>query len=169
MLNNACCTKWPLEGRVLPLARVHNGKRQYNLALQEIQQALKLDPRDPDALLGKAAVYASMGREDEAENIYKKAAALRPQHWAGYYELGGYYYSQQRYADAAEAFERVLEITPDNAITHAALGAMLQLMGKTGEAEKHLRESLELQPSYAAYTIWAFCTTRKGAGKIRRR
>jgi serine/threonine protein kinase/tetratricopeptide (TPR) repeat protein len=134
------------------LARVHNGKEQYNLALQEIQQALKLEPRDPDALLSEAAVYAGMGRQDYAESTYEKAAALRPQHWGGYYELGVFYYRQQRYADAAVAFERVLEITPDNAMAHATLGGMMQLLGKDVEAEKHLVRSIELQPSYAAYT-----------------
>jgi len=134
------------------LARVHNGRGLYNLALQEIQQALKLEPLNPDALLSEAAVYASMGRPIEAESTYKKAAALRPQNWSGYYELGGFYYRQQRYADAAEAFERVLEITPDNAMTHATLGGMMQLLGNHAEAEKHLRQSLELQASYAAYT-----------------
>jgi tetratricopeptide (TPR) repeat protein len=134
------------------LARVHNGKGQYNLALQEIQQALKMEPRDPDALLGEAAVYASMGREDMAENTYKKAAALRPQHWDGYYELGVFYYQQRQYTDAAAEFERVLEMTPDNAMAHATLGGMMQLLGKDAEAEKHLKQSVELQPSYAAYT-----------------
>ncbi len=134
------------------LARVHNGKGQYNLALQEIQQALKLEPLDPDALLSEAAVYASMGQFDQAENTYKKGAALRPQHWAGYYELGGFYYRQRRYMDAAVEFERVLKVTPDNAIAHATLGGMMQLLGKDGEAEKHLKRSIELQPSYTAYT-----------------
>jgi serine/threonine protein kinase/Flp pilus assembly protein TadD len=134
------------------LSRVHNGKGNYNLALQEIQQALKLEPRDPDALLSEAAVYGSMGRNGEAEAIYKKAAALRPQHWDGYYELGVFYYKQRRYTDAASAFERVLEITPDNAMAHATLGGMMQLMEKDDSAEKHLKRSIELQPSYAAFT-----------------
>ena len=134
------------------LARVHNGKGQYNLALQEIQQALKLEPLDPDALLNEAVVYASMGREGEAESTYKKAAALRPQHWDGYYELGVFYYRQRRYSDAAAEFEHVLEITPDNAMAHATLGGMMQLLRKDAEAEKHLQRSIELQPSYAAYT-----------------
>ena len=134
------------------LARVHNGKGQYNLALQEIQQALKLEPLDPDALLGEAAVYASMGQEEKAENTYKKATALRPQHWDGYYELGVFYYQQRRYSDAAAEFEHVLEITPDNAMAHATRGGMMQLLGKDAEAEKHLKRSIELQPSYAAYT-----------------
>jgi eukaryotic-like serine/threonine-protein kinase len=134
------------------LARVHNGKGQYNLALQEIQQALKLEPRDSDALLGEAEVYASMGQEDKAESTYKKAAALRPQRWDGYYELGVFYYQQRRYTDAAAEFERVLEMTPDNAMAHATLGGMMQLLGKDAEAEKHLKQSIELQASYAAYT-----------------
>jgi tetratricopeptide (TPR) repeat protein len=134
------------------LALVHNGKGQYNLALQEIQRALKLEPRDPDALLGEAAVYASMGRDDEAESTYKKAAALRPQHWGGYYELGVFYYRQRRYTDAAAEFERVLEITPDNAIAHATLGGMMQILRKDADAENHLKRSIELQVSYAAYT-----------------
>ena len=133
------------------LAQVHNDRGQYNLALQEIQQALKLEPRDPAALLGEATVYASMGRRVEAENTYTKAAALRPQSWDGYYELGVFYFRQQRYVNAAAAFERVLAITPDNAMAHATLGGMLQLIGKNAEAEKHLRRSIELQPSYAAY------------------
>lgn len=134
------------------LARVHNGKGQYNLALQEIQQALKLEPLDPDALLGEATVYASMGQEDKAESTYKKAVVLRPQHWDGYYELGVFYYRQRRYSDAAAEFERVLEITPDNALAHATLGGMMQLLRQDTEAEKHLKQSIELQPSYAAYT-----------------
>lgn len=134
------------------LARVHNGKGQYNLALQEVQQALKLEPHDPDALLSEAAVYASMGRDDEAESTYKKAATLRPQNWDGYYELGVFYFRQRRYADAAAKFERVLGITPDNAIAHATLGGMMLLLKTDDEAEKHLKRSIELQPSYAAFT-----------------
>jgi serine/threonine-protein kinase len=134
------------------LALVHNGKGQYNLALQEIQQALKLEPLDPGALLGEAAVYASMGQEDKAENTYKNAAALRPQVWDGYYELGVFYYRQRRYAEAAAEFEKVLEITPDNALAHATLGGIVQLLGQDGEAEEHLKRSIELQSSYAAYT-----------------
>jgi eukaryotic-like serine/threonine-protein kinase len=134
------------------LALIHNGRGQYNLALQEIQQALKLEPLDPDALLGEAAVFASMGRQDQAETTYKKAVAMRPRYWVGYYEAGVFYYLQKRYADATTEFEQALKITPNNALVHAALGGVLQPLGKDAEAEKHLEQSIELQPSYAAYT-----------------
>ena len=134
------------------LARIHNGRGQYNLALQEIQQALKLQPRYSDAQLAEAAVYASMGQVERAESSYKTAAALRPQSWDGYYELGAFYYRNGRYAEAAFAFEQVLKVTPDNALAHATLGGVVQLLHKDAEAERHLRRSIELQPSYTAYT-----------------
>lgn len=134
------------------LARVHNGKGEHDLALQEIQEALRLEPLNADAWLGQAAVYASMGQEEKAESTYKKATVLRPQDWGGYYELGVFYYRQRRYSDAAAQFEQVLGITPDNAMAHATLGGMMQLLGKDADAESHLRQSIDLQPSYAAYT-----------------
>ena len=134
------------------LALVHNGKGKFDLALQEVQQALQLEPRNADALLAEAAVLASMGQAEKAETTYRTATVLRPQDWSGHYELGVFYYRQRRYANAAGEFERVLEITPDNALAHATLGGMLQLLGKDAEAETHLKRSLDLQPSYIAYT-----------------
>ena len=134
------------------MARIHNGKGQHNLALDEIQKALDLEPRDPDALLTQAAILAGMEQKENAERIYKTAASLRPQNWNGFYELGAFYYREERNAEAAAQFEHVLQITEDNALTHAALGGVLQLLHRDDEAERHLKRSIELQPSYAAYT-----------------
>jgi eukaryotic-like serine/threonine-protein kinase len=97
-------------------------------------------------------VYASMERQDKTEETYKRAAALRPEYWGGYYELGAFYYRYGRNAEAAAEFERVLQITPDNALAHATLGGVMQLLHEDATAEQHLVRSIELQPSYAAYT-----------------
>lgn len=97
-------------------------------------------------------MYASMGQPDKAEDTYKRAVALRPEDWGGYYELGAFYYRCGRNTEAAVEFARVLEITPDNALAHATLGGVMQLLHKDAEAEQHLKRSIELQPSYAAYT-----------------
>src|SRR5215471_19062696 len=82
------------------LALVHNGKGKFDLALQEVQQALQLEPRNVDALLAEAAVLSSMGQAEKAEITYKTATVLRPQDWSGHHELGVFYYRQRRYADA---------------------------------------------------------------------
>lgn len=144
--------KHELPAVYVTLARVHNGRGQNNLALQEIQHALQLEPHDADALLTEATLYASMGQQDRAENTYKRAAALRPQYWGGFYELGAFYYRTGRNAEAATEFEHVLKMTPDNALAQATAGGVLQLLHRDAEAEQHLRSSIQLQPSYAAYT-----------------
>ena len=144
--------KHELPAVYVTLARVHNGRGQSNLALQEIQQALQLEPSNADALLTEATVYGSMGQQDRAENTYKRAAALRPQYWGGFYELGAFYYRNGRNAEAAAEFEHVLQMTPDNALAQATAGGVLQLLHKDAEAEQHLKRSIGLQPSYTAYT-----------------
>ena len=134
------------------LARVHNSQGHYDLALQEVQHAQELEPHNGDALLVQAAIYGSMGREKQAGETYGKATALRPEHWGGYYEFGAYLFRTQRYEEAATQFRRVLELTPDNALAHATLGGVLQLLSKPAEAESHLKTSINLQPSYVAYS-----------------
>jgi len=134
------------------LARIHNRRGQYNLALQEVQKAEDIAPRDPEVMLTQAAIFAEMGQDEKAESVYSTAAALRPQNWDGFYELGAFYYSRGRNTDAAEKFKTALQITPDNALVHAALGGVLQLTAQYSQAEAHLKRSIDLQPSYDAYT-----------------
>ena len=144
------------------LARIHNGRGQYNLALEEIQRAESIAPRDPEVMLTKAAILGNMGQDDKAEALYKTAAALRPQNWDGFYEAGAFYYRKGRSHEAAEKFAAALQITPDNALVHATLGGVLQLTQEYREAEEHLKRSIELQPSYAAYTnLSAFYLRRR--------
>ena len=97
-----------------------------------------------------------MGRTQEAETAYKKAAALRPDHWDGHYELAVFYYRHQRYADAAEQFRRVIELAPDNAYAHSNLGVMLRNLGNLAEAEKEFNKSIQFNPTYSAYANIAF-------------
>ena len=138
------------------LGRVHNGKGERNLALEEVQQALKLEPRSADALLALAAVYDSMGRTRDSEDAYRKAAALRPENWGGHYELAVFYYRHQRYSDAAEQFRRVIELVPDHAPAHSNLGVMLRNLGDAAGAEKEFNKSIELNPTYGAFANLAY-------------
>jgi serine/threonine-protein kinase len=136
------------------LGRLHSSLGKNDLALQEFQKALAINPRNADAIMGMASVYERMGRVRDAEANFKKAAAMRPDYWDGYNSLGFFYFRQRRIPDAITQFRRVLELTPDNATAFSNLaGAYLELNDtkSQAEAESALRTSLELSPSYAAY------------------
>jgi len=134
------------------LARIHDNTGKYDLALQEFQHALQLNPRDPDALSGIARAYERAGRLQDAEANYKSAAALRPDYWSGYNNLGFFYYRQRRYADALAQFQRVIALTPDNATAYSNLATVESDLGRNSESEAALKKSIEIAPSYAAYS-----------------
>jgi serine/threonine-protein kinase len=136
------------------LGHIHRNTGKYDLALQEYQRALQLDPHSADAVIGLAKSYDSAGRTADAEAAYRKAIALRPDSWDGYNFLGSFLDDHQRYDEAIVQFRRAIQLTPDNAPLYLNLGAVYIDTGNPKnfpEAERMLRKSIALEPSYAAY------------------
>jgi serine/threonine protein kinase/tetratricopeptide (TPR) repeat protein len=124
-----------------------------DLALQEFQKALDINPRDASAVMGMASVNEHMGHAAEAETSYKRAIALRPDYWDGYTALGNFYDRQNRVQDAIAQYRRVIELTPDNAEAYSNLGA--EYMGindsqSNAAAEAAFQKSIQLAPNYEA-------------------
>ncbi len=125
-----------------------------DIALQQYQKAMEMNPHDVDTLIGIARVNEKMNRPDEAEKNLKQAIALRPDYWNGYLMLALFYDRQNRGNDAIEQFKRVIELTPDNARAYSNLGA--EYMDQDDEkrypaAEEALKRSLQITPTYDAY------------------
>jgi len=115
-----------LEGRVLWNERTKEG---VNRALSCFEQAVKIDPKFALAYSGLADCY----------NI-----------------LGGYSWIHQREADPlAKGFAtKALQLDERLAEAHASLGLSLIHSWNFRSAEKELRRSIELRPSYAQAYYW---------------
>jgi serine/threonine-protein kinase len=141
------------------LGQVHELTGNHDLAIQEFQRAISLDARDAEALSGIANAYKNAGRNEDAEAFYIKAAALRPNDWKGYNDLGNFYEDIGRPRDAITQFNRSLALTPDNAWSYANLALAYmdfddpEMLNK---AEKALKRSIELSPTFAAYSNLGF-------------
>ena len=144
------------------LGRVHADLGKSDLALQEFNSALKLNPRDPDALMGVANAYEKMGRISDAENAFLRAAQLRPDYWDGWNSLGVFYHRQKRYQDAITQFKHVIELTPDNANVWSNLGIEYQNLQQFADAENAYKKSISLAPGYASYTNLGALYIREG-------
>jgi eukaryotic-like serine/threonine-protein kinase len=138
------------------LGRLHSGQGKDDLALQEFQQALALNRRDSNAMMGMANAYERMGRIAEAEKTYQTAASMRPDYWDGYNSLGTFYLRQRRYAEALTEFSKVIQLTPDNAAAYSNRGAVNSSLKKYADAESDFLESISLGPSYPAYVNLGF-------------
>lgn len=149
----------------ITLGRIHADSGKYDLAMQEFEHALELNPRDAGALNGIALTYEKAGRIADAEAAFKKAIALRSDDWNGYSELGLFYDRQGKYPQAVEQFQRSIQLTPDNAQAYGNLAAVYLDMSdpKTVPlAEAALQKSIELSPSYAAYTNLGILYSQQG-------
>jgi serine/threonine-protein kinase len=136
------------------LGYLHSALGQHDLALQEFQRALTINPRDADAETGLARAYERMGRPQDAENSLKKAIALRPDYWDGFNNLGLFYQRQEKFDIALVQFQKVVELVPDNATGYNNIAAAYQSKGDPASlaaAETALNKSIALAPSYAAY------------------
>jgi len=67
-----------------------------------------------------------------------------------YYRQGCEYYEQQKFDEAAKAFEKAVELNPDNADYHYNLGTTYCNLGKYEEALKHLKKAVKLAPESQA-------------------
>jgi len=125
-----------------------------DLALQEFQKALDINPRDASALLGLAGLYEKVGRASDAEANYERAITLRPDYWEGHSALGAFYARQKRVQDSLSQYRRVIELTPDSPEAYSDLGAEymdLNDSSSNSAAEAAFQKSIQLSPNYQAY------------------
>ncbi len=137
----------------ITLGRIQAEHNQRELALQEMQEALRLDPHNPNAMRGLAAVYAQIDRPAEAERLYKESITILPNSWIGYNDFGNFYFDRREYQKSAEQYRQAIELTPDNGIVHSNYALAVQELGRLDQAEIEFKKSLALAPSYRAYTM----------------
>jgi serine/threonine protein kinase/tetratricopeptide (TPR) repeat protein len=141
------------------LGRIHEHTGNHDLAVEEFQRALDLDPRNAEALAGIAMSYQNAGRIPEAEAAFLKSAALRPDDWSGYNALGNFYGVIGRQKEAIKQFRKAIGLTPDNYAPYLNLGNALLNSGDMNalpEAEQAFEKSIAISPSYAAYSGLGF-------------
>lgn len=136
------------------LGKIHNSAGNHDLALQEFQHAIDLNPRDAAALAGVAAANESAGRTTDAETTFRKAVDLSPDSWDRLDNLANFYGRQHRYPEAIDAYKQALKLAPDNAQVLLNLGAAYINSGSESSrnlAEDALQRSIAIHPTYAAY------------------
>jgi tetratricopeptide (TPR) repeat protein len=104
----------------------------------------KVESKRFQALAHSADDARDAGRLDEAAKTYRRALALNPKWTEGWWSLGTLYYDDDKYAEAALAFGRVVLLDPKQGTAHAMLGLCEFEMGQDEQALKNIEESKAL-------------------------
>ncbi len=87
--------------------------QQYQLALQELQEALRLNPNHEEALFYQGLVYVALNRRPEAIAAWERARKLRPADLDVAFQLGATYFAEEHYDAAAPLLQQVSQVEPD--------------------------------------------------------
>src|SRR5215203_3756842 len=75
---------------------------------------------------------------------------ISPQEFAEMGRVGAMYYQQGNFEKARTIFEGLVELDPESAIAHSALGGLLTLQQEDAKALEHLSRAIEINPSQIA-------------------
>jgi len=129
---------------------IYDATGEYERAISDFLQALRLETTNVNGLLGLARAYDHENRLEDAEKTYREAAKLHPNHWPCPNEFGIYLWGHGRYEEAAQQWQQMLKITPDNVWGYINLGAVQQRMERWDEAIDNLKIATSIAPDNLA-------------------
>lgn len=148
------------------LAAAYYERGQMDVALEELKEAVALDPNNAKAYNVYGLVYAMLGENAKAEQNFGKAMALAPQDAEIRQNWGWYLCTHDRPRDSIAEFEAAvrnpLYKTPDIPLVNAARCSAL--LGDLKAAEAYYQRALRVAPNNEA-AIYGLSLLAYRAGK----
>ncbi|MEO8345584.1 MAG: type IV pilus biogenesis/stability protein PilW [Betaproteobacteria bacterium] len=139
------------------LAAGYYERGQMDVALQELTEAVKLDPTNAKIYNVYGLVYATLGQDADAARNFRKALELSPNDSEFRQNWGWYLCTHAQAKESIPEFERAISNplykTPEIALINA--GRCAGSLGETQRAEQFFRRALNVSPSNpeAAYSL----------------
>lgn len=131
------------------LAQVHHRLNRDDEALAEYDQALKIDPSDPNAHIGRGDVHRALGDFDRALADLDEAVRLGPSYPRAFASRGRLLEDLKR-DDAAESdYSRALALDPNYAFAYRLRGGLRSRLGRNEEALADFEVVNRLRPDDA--------------------
>lgn len=122
-------------------------------AVNQLREAARLAPGQPEFLNNLGAILGRIGRVDEAALVLEKAVALRPEDAAGQINLAIALERAGKSARAHTAAARAVELAPQWPEAHSASGAALRGLGRIDEAQSAYETAIRLRPEFAEAVV----------------
>ena len=122
---------------------------QYQLAIEEHNQAIALDPNYIDAYINRGLAYSQLGDYNQAIADYSKAIELNSSYTDAYNNRGVAYYNLQQYTNAIADYNKVIELNPNDNLTYNNRGLAYASLQMFYDAVIDYSKAIELNPDYA--------------------
>ena len=126
--------RWPYY-----LGHVYRARQEPARAIAMFERALALAPDDVPSLIWLGDVRLANGEPTAAEVPLQRALMLDPASAAAAARLGRVALERMDYQQAVRYLEKALELDPSATSVHYPLGIAYRALGRTAEAEAHVR------------------------------
>jgi serine/threonine-protein kinase len=116
------------------------------LALDNIQNAIRLDPVSVDARVKRGEIYSESGRPAEAISELEGVLQTAPQNAEAFRALGRAYEAAQQLKQAETAYRQAVHNQPADWYGHLLLGLFYYRQGRDTEAQKAWEDARKLTP-----------------------
>jgi len=116
-------------------------------AMDQYEQALRINPDDADVHNNLASALIMTGRPSEAIDHCKEALRIDPSSSEAHNNLGNALAQTGRPSEAIDHYKQTLRMSPNSSDAHNNLGAALALMGRISEAIEELKSALRIDPN----------------------
>ncbi len=116
-------------------------------AIEQLQLALRIYPRNIAGLSNYGLALARAGRLTEAIDAIHQALAINPDYAIALHDLGLTYAQMNRYPEAIECYQRVLQLHPQYSEARKALAASFYSQNRVPEAMEQFRLILQYDPN----------------------
>jgi type IV pilus assembly protein PilF len=136
----------------MELASTYYAQGQFTTALDELKQAVAIDPSLPDAYEMRALIYDAMGEDARAVSNYREALRLDERNGSVLHNYGWHLCRKRQFALADALFERAASLPQTVATSKTLLvrGVCQISAGLYPEAEQTLVHSYELDSANPA-------------------
>merc|ERR1712093_205269 len=109
--------------------------KNYSAAIAKYTEAVAKNPSNPVYYSNRAAAHSQAGDHDKAIDDANKAKEIDPKFAKAYSRLGHALFSLGRYSEAADAYEKGLELEPANASMKGSLVTARARAGESSDAD----------------------------------
>ena len=127
-----------------------NNTGNHDRAIQDCDQAINLNPGNPEAYFSRAHALFNKGDYDRAISDYNQAIALGSNAPNTYVARGAAYHKKGDNAHAIEDLNEAVKLAPNDATAFFARGAAYQAENENDRAIQDYSEAIRLAPRFAA-------------------
>ncbi len=126
-------------------------RKNIDEAIAHLKKAIEIAPQYAAAWNFLGTIAYQSRQYQQAEQYFREALKRDPEAYSPLVNLGGALLSEAKIEESLPVNERAAKLRPKDPLAHAQLGQSYYFLGRLDEAERHLKQAKELDPSHFSY------------------